>query len=104
MTNFYWNGELIQSYYRRNKIAVEVAQAYCKKNGIIYRQIIVRNKTYETVYKRVAVARYMRGLGFSVKSIGYALNRDHAAIVRYFDIKRFQITEPETGHALPKSL
>ena len=104
MTDFYWNGVLIRSHQQRNKIAVQVAMDYCKENKICFREIVARGKTYRTVYQRVQVARYMRSIGFRIQMIAYALNRNHGAVVRYFDTERFKLIEPSTGHASQNNL
>lgn len=91
MTDFYWQGELIKRQSQKNKIAVDVAQNYCKDNKICFREIAAKGKEYRVVCQRVAVARHMRQLGFRVEMIAYALNRTHGAIVRYMDTERFKI-------------
>lgn len=99
MTRFYWGANEILSTSKKKALAVKVAQAFCIKEQISYREIIARHKTYATVYKRVRVARYLDKHGFKQEYIAYALNRDRTCIKNYLDEERFKITEPALGHA-----
>jgi sulfur carrier protein ThiS len=104
MTKFYWNGVEIVSSQKRKRLAVESAKDFCEKHKISYTEIIIRQKTYETVHKRVKVARYLKSLGFGLEPIAYALNRDRMCIKNYLDEDRFKLTEPAIGHASQNNL
>ena len=60
---------------------IEYSKLFCKENGYSLKAVQMSDRSENRYRTRQAVARHLRGLGYSYPIIGMALKRHHTTIM-----------------------
>lgn len=83
-----YQGNIYRSVSAQRKIAVIRMTNMCKEYSIDPRFISGRDRRQSLVDIRAKIARRLINMGFSLLTVSYALNKNHATIAHYKD-KRY---------------